>query len=361
MEHARRGLESFFGDCAAALEGVPGLDVTLYKGSGQRNGREKVVPTLRRDARLARALGNLTRTQAWSWEGATFALSLLAPIVRHRPDVVFFGDRSVGHILFHARRALHLDFRLVLHNGSPVGPPYPRWEHVQHTAPVYLSNALAAGEPTHKHTLLPIGSFFEDDVDAVADVKNIARLREQLGLPQERPILLCVSAINKGHKRVDYLVRELAQLAQPRPFLVVLGQEEPDTASIREEAERLLGRDGFVMRSVPFAAVASYYLCSNVFAMCSLTEGFGRTYVEATGRGLPSIAHDSDVTRYVMGEWGIFTNLERPGGLATQLRNLLENPPTLEFRRRQALAVRERYAWSSLAPAYARMLTLAAA
>jgi hypothetical protein len=99
LEHARRGLESFFADCFTALKAERGLDLSLCKGSGPSRPGERVVPTLRRDTRLAQALSAISRTEAWSWEGVSFAAGLLPVVTWHRPDAILFGDRSVGHVL----------------------------------------------------------------------------------------------------------------------------------------------------------------------------------------------------------------------------------------------------------------------
>jgi glycosyltransferase involved in cell wall biosynthesis len=360
LEHAKRGLESFFAECFTALSSHPDLEVTLYKGSGPRRDGEIPVPTLRRDTRLAGALGALSGKNPWSFEAVSFAAAFVPRVVRHAPDVILFGDRAVGHVLWHVRRRLGLSYRLVLHNGSPIGPPYPRWDHVQHTAPPYLEAALAAGEPPEKHSLLPIGSFFEASGPIVAREAERRALREKLELPAGRKIVLSVAAINRSHKRVDYLVREVASLPAPRPFLVMLGEEEADGPEIRALATALLGTDGFRIATVPHAEVADFYRASDAFALCSLTEGFGRVYVEALAYGLPSIAHDSEVTRYVMGDFGIFADLEKAGALAAALSRTFEGPPPYERRLAQAQAIRDRFAWQKLGPKYADMLVSAA-
>src|SRR3954452_22897212 len=57
LEHAHRGYESFARECFVRLRDDPRLDLWLVKGSGPAGDREHSVPSLKRDSRLARALG----------------------------------------------------------------------------------------------------------------------------------------------------------------------------------------------------------------------------------------------------------------------------------------------------------------
>ena len=70
---------------------------------------------------------------------------------------------------------------------------------------------------------------------------------------------------------------------------------------MRATAELMLGPDGFVMRTVPREQMDGYYRAADVFALASLQEAFGLAYVEAMAHGLPCLAHDQPVTRFVLG------------------------------------------------------------
>ncbi len=54
---------------------------------------------------------------------------------------------------------------------------------------------------------------------------------------------LSVGAINRYHKRMHYLVEEIARLAPPRPFLQNLGAPDPETKGVIKLADELLGRE----------------------------------------------------------------------------------------------------------------------
>ena len=151
-------------------------------------------------------------------------------------------------------------------------------------------------------------------------------LRRRLELPLDKQIVISVAAINKAHKRIDYLIREVAALPGQRPYLVMLGQQESEAAELRSMAENLLGQGNFLMTSVPYNDVADYYDASDVFVMASVREGFGLVMVEAQARGLACLAHDYETARYVLGSEGSFADFTRPGSLTRLLDQVLTAP-----------------------------------
>jgi glycosyltransferase involved in cell wall biosynthesis len=69
----------------------------------------------------------------------------------------------------------------------------------------------------------------------------------------------------------------------------------------------LLGADNFQTRSVALKEVKNYYKIADAFILASLGEGFGRVFLEAMCYGLPCLAHDYEVTRFVLETRGIFS------------------------------------------------------
>ncbi|MBA2517166.1 MAG: glycosyltransferase, partial [Solirubrobacterales bacterium] len=180
-----------------------------------------------------------------------------------------------------------------------------------------------------------------------------------LGLPVDRPIVLSVGALDRSHKRQDYVITEHARLPPPRPHLVLLGHESAESPAIRALARERLPSEDITLKSVPAGEVADYYAAADVFVLASTREAFGRVLVEALAHGLPCIAHDYDVPRWVLGEHGTFADLTVPGGLADAVSEVLSVPDGRAADRHAY--VRAHYSWDALRPRYVELIRRVAA
>ncbi|MFM6842415.1 MAG: glycosyltransferase, partial [Dolichospermum sp.] len=84
-------------------------------------------------------------------------------------------------------------------------------------------------------------------------------------------------------------------------------------------------------------------------------EGFGRVFVEAMSYGLPCIAHDYDVARFVLKDEGYFGNFELPGSLASLIPNVL-NQNNDDSKQRRHQSVYERFSWDKIRSKYVDMI-----
>jgi glycosyltransferase involved in cell wall biosynthesis len=384
-----RGIESFFRDSFDGLkDAMPGVEVRLLKGaeigdgetlkteklkgegtsprpspqggegeaeSGMRKAedRERVAWCLSRTGAPARWLGNLIRRNSYVAEQLSSFPAVVREIYRFRPHVIFYSDANLGFQLYRWRRQIGVPYRLLFSNGGPVRPPFTRTDFVHQVAPLYHAEALAAGESPAKHFMVPYGINVPEMPVADPVAKRI--VRQKLGLPENRPILLSVGWIAREHKRMDYVIQEVAQLPTPRPFLQLLGAMDEKSPELIELGNRLLGSENFSARSVPYAQVGEFYRAADIFVLASLKEGFGRVYLEALMHGLPTIGHRHPVMEFVLGEVGVLGDLSQPGNLTDVLAVTLKQPNTETLRQRRWASVRDRFSWPVLAPQYQQM------
>jgi glycosyltransferase involved in cell wall biosynthesis len=355
-----RGFETFAIECHAALQADPRVRAVLVRARGKPGESERMARTVPRDSRAARMLGALARRDGYFAEQMVYALSLLPVLARERPHVVLFSDWALGGALGRLRALTRARYRLLLCNGAPGPPPYD-WtiDHVQQLTPAYYEMALAAGQPPESQTLLPLGVALDAD-PPLASASERAALRASLELPPDRELLLSVAALNMWHKRLDYVIREVAAM-EPRPHLVLLGQREDETPEVLGLARSLLGAEGFTARTVAPDAVSAYYSCADAFVLGSLYEASGRVLLEALGHGLPTLCHDSETTRFVTGEHGLRGDLSRPGGLTALMAAARANPLSDERRIAQHRYAHDTFGWDSLLPRYVEMIERCAA
>jgi glycosyltransferase involved in cell wall biosynthesis len=349
-----RGIETFARECFDGLHGRIGLHIELFKGAGAEAPEEHRLWNLPRTGHAAAWMGRLIRRNSYVAEQLSSFLPLVRAIRRGRPDIVFYSDSNLGFQLHRWRRCIGVPFRLLFSNGGPCGPPFDRTDHVQQVAPYYRERALRAGEPASKQSLVPYGITVPSG-PPLTDPAARRELRRRLDLPVYQPIVLSVGWISAAHKRMDYLIREVASLPPPRPFLLMLGHIDAASPPVLHQAREMLGPTGFAARSVPYADVSPYYQTADLFTLASLQEGFGRVYLEALLHGLPAVVHDHPVTRYVLGPEGTFAALNEPGALSVALRESLSTAPDPGSMARRREYVRRRFSWDTLAPAYLDM------
>ena len=357
---AHRGFETFSRECFEALRGRDDVRVTLVKGRGPRAPGDLTARAPGRDGAVARVLGRVLGREPYAIEQLGFSLAMLAPLAIRRPDVVFFSEWWVGLALARWRRTSRQRFKLLLSNGGLYPPErLGHVDHVHQLTPHELARALDAGVPAGRQTLLPLGVAIDRELRTLSPGDRAA-LRRRLRLPVDRPVAIAVAALNR-QKRHDHIARELASLPEPRPFLLMLGQREPETPALEAEVTSVLGEDGFSIRTVEPREVARHYRAADAFVLASLWEAFGRVMIEAMSHGLPCLVHDGPTQRYVLEDEAFTVDMLRPGSLAARLPEVLAEAGDPAAPERRHRFVRERYSWARVGSRYAEMLKTCAA
>jgi 1,2-diacylglycerol 3-alpha-glucosyltransferase len=354
LGHINRGYESFTQECFDALSQEPELDITLFQGGGKSREKQITLWNLQRNSWLARQVGKLTDKEAYYIEQTSFSCSLFFHIYKQQPDVIYFSDGTIGNLLWHWRKRTGQRYKLLFSNGGPLSPPFHRWDHIQQVAPKHLQASVQAGEPLEKQSLVPYGIQLDSQLKILSTAEK-ATLRGQLELPENVPVILSVAAINKSHKRMDYLIREVAQLPKPRPYLLMLGQMDKESPEIIDLGNQLLESDRIKIKTVAADQVADYYRVADAFVLPSLREGLPRVLLEAMSYGLPCLAHDYEVTRFVLQDEGYLANFQLPGSLAELINQVLVESNEKSMHRRHK-SVYERFSWEKIRSIYVDMI-----
>lgn len=254
-----------------------------------------------------------------------------------------------------------LDHRFVQPD-SPILTPLQRLEGwIDHQPQAILASSQhaagllrATGVPAARIHTLP------DSVDPRAfrpreelPQQVLHRLRQRLGLPTGRPLLVYLGLL-APYQGTDLLLHAMQRLAEHRsaPHLLLMGF--PDAARYQALAGRL-GLAGHVTLTgaVPYEEAPLYVALGDVAVApkISATEGSGKLlpYMAA---GLPVVAFDTPVHREYLGELGIYAPAGDAGALAAGIAWALEHP---DAARRAAHALRarvvSRYTWDHAASA----------
>lgn len=334
LGNVHRGHEVFARDLFELLS--DSIDLTLFKGGGAAAPKEVVIDNLPRNSAC---LNNIHVAVSPKWagikqeeernriEGETFAYAALKPLLEGDFDVIHCLERDVCNILYDQRHLFSKTPKILFSNGGAIPARYlPRCDFVQEHTNQNLKYSAKG-----KSFMIPHG------VDLTLFHPNTkSDFRAQHNIPDDAFVVISVGVISYTHKRMDYVIREVAAVKDA--YLIVVGQENKDTAEIKAMGERLMG-SRIIFTKMPHDELPKAYAAANVFALGSAFETFGIVYVEAMAMGLPVICTNHVNQRDIVKE-GVFIDILRPGALTSALEAKSFKEFSVLGRRSREIAIR---------------------
>lgn len=267
-----------------------------------------------------------------------------------QPNVVWTKEVPLAHILYEFRRISGNPYKIIFSNGGGFKPStYQQFDFIQHLHPEAYEEAIRFGIPAEKMTVLP------NVVPEMVSGKSKEELRAEFGYKQDDWIIICVSAWNSHHKRIDYLIEEVAGLDNPNCHLLICGQPEPEGEKLQALAKQKLGdRVRFV--TVPETEVHKLLKMSDLFVLCSLYEGLGAVIIEAALSGLPVICHPHGGSRYILQDDAWLLDMSQHGSLTQRLQRLRDNPVSPEQLQKLKTSVQSRFSEKKIASNFEAMV-----
>ncbi len=182
----------------------------------------------------------------------------------------------------------------------------------------------AFGYPDRNINLIPGGT----DTDRFRPAPDKRAVRQSLGLPQDRTLLLSIRRL-APRMGLDNLLRALPAVVAQRPdTLLLIGGKGPE----REHLENLAAETGMtdhvrLLGFIPDDQLAAHYQAADLFVLPTLAlEGFGLVTTEALSCGIPVLGTDVGATPEILS--GLDPRLIVPGtspeALATAISSFLE-------------------------------------
>ena len=313
LGRVHRGHEVFARDLYTLLGAE--IDMTLFKGGGEPRPREHVVDHVPRDAAC---LDDMQLAVSPKWlhaakeqermrvEGETFAYAALKPLLEGNFDIIHCLEQEVCNVIYAHRHLFRRTPAVVFSNGGAIpARDLPQCDYVQEHSDHNLAHSAKG-----KAFMIPHG------VDTQRFHPGVATdFRARHGIPESALLVLSVGSICYHHKRMDYVVREVAALDDA--WLVIVGQETRDSAAIKALGQSLMGQRA-LFTTLPHDELPQAYAAADVFTLGSLFETFGIVYIEALAMGLPVICTNHVNQRSIVKE-GLFIDMKRPGELTRAL------------------------------------------
>lgn len=151
------------------------------------------------------------------------------------------------------------------------------------------------------------------------------RRRDEFGLPADRKIIGYVPSFSSEVKGYRELLAALEKLDPKKlgfdPFVMLVGNETPATAAIRQDKKAL----GYISEN---AKLARAYSCADVIVVPSLEETFSNTAAEAISCGVPVVGFRTGAIPdlAVNGKTGFTCEVGDVDGLVRGLTEVLTGP-----------------------------------
>jgi len=355
LGQVRRGNETWAHTVAEALHAA-GWPVTLFGGGPLVTNCPYVqISNWPRESFLSRF--GVSWHNRYVIEQLTFAVALKRHLARDPHPLIHVADPSLGQRL--QRSAKSLGAQLVYKDGLLLGPPWCRqFDVVQVLAPAYLEAARKESVDVSKWFTIP----HLVDTTHFQPPPDRAAVRRQLfgeKIPTDATVVLAVGDLSpNSNKRLDWIAREVATLPEAmRPHVVFIGQASPaDARAFQDQVTGLLRDRAVVLTNVKPTEMPAYYQAADIFAHAAQREPFGIVFLEAMASGLPVLAHNYEVTTWIVGDGGVTFDMGASGELARRIEAWMQQPAE---RRRFAEQARTRavnqFAPDKIVPLYEQM------
>lgn len=192
------------------------------------------------------------------------------------------------------------------------------------------------------------------DTAQIAPAADKKRLREGLGLPVDRPVVVFTAVLTE-YQGTDILLRAAARVAGggADPYFLIVGY--PDVEKYRAMAERLGigGRTRFTGRADYRTMVPRYLAAADIAVSPKVHPSEANLkLLDYMAAGLPSVVFDTPVNRALLGDDGIYARLGDEAAYAEALGAALGDPAGLAgIGRRLRRRAEEGFSWRAAAGA----------
>lgn len=347
LHRVNRGAEVVLEEVAARAAVRPGFEVTVFGSGAEQAGRPyryRKLKGLRREwfekfPRVPYARDH------YMWEELAYAPSLYCNFRPADYDVtVTCGYPYTNWILRRGRKgARRTPAHVFITQNGDWMVRARNWEYKH-----FGCDGLVCTNPEYyeRHKDAYPCALIPNGVDTARFSPVGSSLRGELGLPVGAPVVLIVSALIPS-KRVVEGVRATAAL--PSVHLVVAGDGE-QRAEVDSVGRELLA-DRYRRLTLPRERMPELYRAADVLLHMSQDEPFGNIYIEALATGLPVVAHETAVTRWILEDQAYLVDTGDVGAVTAALARAVGGKSPERTAVRRALA-ESRFSWQSVAGQY---------
>ncbi|HEY0055319.1 MAG TPA: glycosyltransferase family 4 protein [Pedobacter sp.] len=307
-----RGFEISASEWYRGMKSVPGLSVRLF--SGGRYPHATRVLNCSRNSLITKILRSFKLVKdGCRLEQLSFGLGFILILLTYRPNIIWLQEGSLGDVLLFLRKTFKFKYKIIFCDGAPVGHHFAnKFDYIIFLHKYAMDDAINDGVDPEKCKVISHLSLLPTATSNKQDA------RKKFNISKDSFVIICVAAWNSHHKRIDYLLEEIAKLDLQKITLLLCGQTEPGTQILKDLADQL--EINVQWHTLNQSDLAIAYTAADLFVLPSLSEGLPAVLVEAGAHRLPIICHPHSGGKYTLGEDYLgLTDLSVPGNLAKKI------------------------------------------
>ena len=212
LGYIRRGLETFSESLFLQLQKTNEFQIFLLKGAGERNYSEVTIGHLPRHSLIAKIIGKIIQRHPFYVQNVTFGFGMIPFLIRKKPSVIYTGEPVLYRCLQVWRKWSRQKFKMIFFTGGQGFPTsFDHHDILHHVTPELVEKANLAGIPVNNQFVLPHFIDIAQNID-LPEAREKVLLKQKLGLPPDRLVILSVGALDSSVKRMDYVIEEVSNL-----------------------------------------------------------------------------------------------------------------------------------------------------
>lgn len=232
-------------------------------------------------------------------EHLTTFLPCLSYLLRHPADLIFPQNDYGGLLVANCIRAIRGTPILFAEHNSLSG----QGKSLRRNLSLHPSRLVVTHPAMAKYIKHVAPEQIFDVIPYGIDITEFTPVGKAMATGLSKPTVLCVAPLERNsNQRLELAIAAVARL--PQVSLLICGDGR-DRAYFQEQGDRLLGARRFRIKAFAYAQMPQVYRSANIFTLPSLEASLGLTYLEAMACGLPVVATDDAVRRYLIGNAGI--------------------------------------------------------
>lgn len=191
--------------------------------------------------------------------------------------------------------------------------------------------------------------FILNGVDKPSIFKNdLKGLKAKYKIPDKSIVILSVARLDVN-KRINLLI-DAFKLIKEDATLIIVG-EGPELPSLKKQASSINSRNKIIfLKPMPHGQLQELYQLCDVFTLPSKLEASPLVLLEALSFGKPVVTNPDPRKRFILGNFGIYTNVEDPNEYSKSL--LYAASKRIDLTSFEYLCHIEKFDWKQIAQQY---------